>query len=507
MPSRTRNLAAGLVALATSAAFLLTGCTSPAPTTNEEAPKTLRVPVTAGPNSFAIGYNQGGQNIIQLSVFDTVFTMQKDGSITPGLATKWEYNEDRTKLTLDIRQGGKFSNGEPVDAPAVAKSLEAARTGPTQSSELATMSSVAAPDEKSVVISLSQPDASILPKLATMNGMVAAPSTIGSPDAATKPVGSGPYVIDQERTQFGSKYVVEKNKDYWRAGDYPFETIEYSVIPDPTAAFNGLRSGQLDFAPVSADQAKQLPASQFAMGNDKPTVYGALWIVDREGTILPPLANVKVRQAINMAIDRKSMEKVLPGVSHGLNQVVNPAGQAYSKELESTYSYDLEEARKLMAEAGYKDGFAVTMPSTIASQPYEPVITQSLKDIGITVNWEVVPIADVIAKMMAKTYAMFYFPNVWGASDAQDVQAVTNPGVFNPFANSTPELAKLLTEANASNNPDAFAPVNRYLIQNAWTAPLQYSTLPWAHKTSISYTPPAIYRDMNAPWVWGLPAK
>ncbi|MCQ6272304.1 ABC transporter substrate-binding protein [Pseudarthrobacter sp. R1] len=507
MPSRTRNLAAGLAALATSAALLLSGCSSPAPQTSEEAPTTLRVPVTSAPNSFAIGYNQGGQNIIQLSVFDTVLSMQKDGSIAPGLATKWEYNEDRTKLTLDIRQGSKFSNGEPVDAAAVAKSLEAARTGPTQSNELATMSSVAAPDAKTVVISLSQPDASVLPRLATINGAVAAPSTIGSPDAATKPVGSGPYVLDQERSQSGSKYVVAKNKDYWRAGDYPFETIEYSVIADPTAAFNGLRSGQLDFAPVTADQAKQLPSSQFAMGSDNPTVIGALWIVDREGTILPPLANIKVRQAINMAFDRNSMEKVAPGVAHGINQAVNPAGKAYSKDLESTYSYNLEEARKLMAEAGFKDGFAVTMPSTIASQQYEPVITQSLKDIGITVNWEVVPITDVVAKILSKTYPMFYFPNAWGASDAQDLQAITNYGVFNPFTTTTPELTKLLSEANASDKADSFAPVNRYLVENAWNAPLQYMTLPWAHKTSISYSPPAIYRDQNAPWVWGLPAK
>lgn len=439
--------------------------------------------------------------MIQLSVFDTVLSQKPDGTIAPGIAKSWRYNTDRTQLTLDIRDGGKFSNGEVVDAAAVAKSLEGTRKGPTTSTDFPTVTSIKAPDQHTVVMTLSTPDAALVPRLSGIDGAVAAPTTIGAPQAATKPVGSGPYLLNLEKSQTGSKYVLDKNKGYWDSKDYPFDTIEFSIISDPTAAFNGLRSGQLDFAQITADQAKQLPTSQFVTGVDNPTTMGTIWIADREGKVQPALRDVRVRQAINMAFDRKSIEKISPGSLAGLDQVFNPRGGAYIKGLEGRYPYDVQRARQLMAAAGYANGFTVTMPSNVATQPMEPVITQSLADIGIKVTWEPVALSEIVTKLLSKQYPMFYFPDLW-TSDPQDAQPIMN-GAFNPFGVMPAELKSLLSAANASDKPDAFAPVNRYLIENAWNAPLKYDTFHWAHKKSITYTPPATYRDAVAPSVWG----
>lgn len=498
----------GIIGLATATVLTLAGCTG---TANQDAPagsapiqETLRVVQGAGPNSFQIGYNNGGQNTIQLSVYDTVIHQLANGDLAPGIATKWDYNEARTQLTLQIRSGLKFTNGETLDAAAVAKSLEATHTGPGTSSDMLYIQSIEAPSASTVVINLSEPNAALVPLLATIDGAIAAPSTIGNTQSATDPIGSGPYKLDKSGTQLGSTYSLTKNDEFWDSQNYPYKKIVYSVM-DPTAAFNGLQSGQLDFATVAPDQEKQLPSSQFVTGTDKATTYASIWIADRNGSIVPALANVKVRQAINMVFDRDSLSKLQPGVIHGTNQSYNPNGGAYLKPLASQYSFDVSKARQLMKEAGFADGFSVKMPATqVITGQYQDVITQSLGEIGIKVNWDNVTLTDMINKMISKNYPMYFFPNVFSSSEAQDTQNILKPA-FDPFATQTPELKKLVADANASGRPEAFQKVNQYFLDNAWNVPLFVQTFHFAHTKSIGYTPATLYRDMMPPSIFTAP--
>ncbi|MER8073244.1 ABC transporter substrate-binding protein [Streptomyces sp. NPDC094034] len=497
MRDSTRHRWTGLTAAAAATVLVLSGC-SGALTESKSEQRVLSISTRQAAASFAIGKYGGGEIMIQASIFDTLLAFDQQGEIVPNLAKKFEYNADRTVLTLTIRDHAKFSNGEVVDAKAVVDNLMV--TFKSGSSDGFTgVETIKAQAGDRVVITLSKPNASLVPSLAGVGGFVAAPSTLGTAAEATKPVGSGPYTLDLAKTQIGEKYVLDKVDGQWRADTYPFERIEISVIPDITAAVNGLRSGQLDHAVgISQDQSTSLQG-QFATGVDKPTTWGNIWIADREGDVVPALGDKRVRHAINMALDRSAVEKLSPGQSHGVDQIFRADGGAYLSDLKGRYPHDVKAARKLMAEAGYADGFSVTMPSTLASSQYEPFLTQSLADIGIKVKWKSVSLQDIVPNLSSKKFAMFYFPTTYSGSDALDVASALGP-VFNPFGTSTPELTKLLDKANASGQKNAFADVNRYFVEEAWFAPVVASTFLWAHSKSVDYTPPAVWGYSVQPW-------
>ncbi|MFE7978833.1 ABC transporter substrate-binding protein [Streptomyces shenzhenensis] len=493
-----RHRGVGLTTAITATATLaLGGCSTYASPDNDNH-HVLRLSARQAPASFAIGAYGGGEVMIQTSIFDTVLAFDMDGKIVPNLAKKFQYNKDRTSLTLDLRDDAEFSNGKAVDAQAVVDSLTATMKAQTTAG-VVDVKSIKATDKDTVVITLSEPSASLVPSLAGVGGFVAEPSTIGTKAEATRPIGSGPYTLNRDETQIGEKYVLDKVENHWRADDYTFDRIEISVIPDITAAVNGLQSGQLDHVVgLSLDQSKTLKG-QFATGVDNPTTWGSIWIADREGEVVPALGDARVRQAINMALDRSALKRLAPGQRDGVDQIFNVNGGAYLPELKGHYPHDVKAARELMAKAGYSDGFSVTMPSTIASADFEPFLTQSLGKIGITVKWETASLQDIVASLASKKYAMFYFPTTYSGSDALDAESALGP-VFNPFGTSTPEETKLLDAANASGARDAFADLNRYFTKEAWFAPVMASTFLWAHSKSVDYTPPALWGYSVLPW-------
>ncbi|MFJ7496107.1 ABC transporter substrate-binding protein [Streptomyces sp. NPDC097727] len=498
MRDSIRHRWVGLAAAAAAAVLVLSGCSGTAPAESESKQRVLSISTRQAPASFAIGKYGGGEIMIQTSIFDTLLAFDQQGEIVPNLAKKFEYNADRKVLTLTIRGDAKFSNGEVVDAKAVVDNLMVTfKSG--SSAGFTGVETIKAQAGDRVVVTLSKPNASLVPSLAGVGGFVAAPSTLGTEAEATKPVGSGPYKLNLAKTQIGEKYVLDKVDGQWRADKFPFDHIEISVIPDITAAVNGLRSGQLDHAVgISQDQSKSLKG-QFTTGVDKPTTWGNIWIADREGDVVPALGDKRVRQAINMALDRSDVEKLSPGQSHGVDQIFQADGGAYLADLKGRYPHDVRAARKLMAEAGYADGFSVTMPSTLASTQYEPFLTQSLADIGIKVKWKNVSLQDIVPNLSSKKFAMFYFPSTYSGSDALDTESALGP-VFNPFGTSTPELTKLLDKANATGAKNAFADVNRYFVNEAWFAPVVANTFLWAHSKSVDYTPPKVWGYSVQPW-------
>ena len=503
-----RSKRVALVSVAAAVAFVLAGCSSSSGGTQSTAssgPHTLRLSVQAPPSNLSIGNYSGGDATIFLSVYDTILHRDQKGVTTPGIADKWQYNSGLTELTLHVRSGQKFSNGEALDAQAVAASLEAARKGPSTAQNLASIASVTAKDASTVVIDLKQPDAAIVPTLAGTVGAVGAPSVLTADSSKLDPIGSGPYVLDKAKTTAGSKYVLEKNDRYWDKSAFPFTSVNVQVIADQTAVQNAIKAGQLDYAGLSSkDLAAQFPKSQYTTGSNKPGVVGVLWFADHAGKIVPALSDKRVRQAINLAFDRATIaKKVGPGYMTPTEQLVSPLGGAWDKSLNDTYGYNVKKAKQLLADAGYANGFSVTMPSTVLSTQFEPVITQSLADIGITVKWESVPFQDFYAKVFGGSYGMFFMYNGFAASDPVDINASLS-GVFNPFQDTTPELQSLLAKANVSTKADAFADVNKYLVDDAWAAPIVNIASLYVVPNTVTYTPPLVPNQDVRPWA---PAK
>ena len=484
------------VAVAAVAAIALAGCSaggsSGGPSSEDQ---TLHLSQAGAPGNFTIGQWNGSEAMLSTAVYDTIVTLGVDGTLLPGVAEAWAYDDSRTKLTLDIRTGMTFTDGEALDAQAVADSLDALKTGTASQTIWASVASVEATDAKTVVVTLSAPDAAFLPALATVNGSVGAPKVLTAESSQLEPVGSGPYVLNLQKTVAGSKYVLDRNPDHWNVDAYPFEHVEVSVLADTTAAQNALRSGQLDVLPSAGtpEQVKQYPTSQFDSGENKPTALGVLWLSDHAGSVVPALADARVRQAINLAFDRETIASKLIGAgSKATNQVVSDIDPSFSKDLLDATPYDVDKAKGLMADAGYSDGFTVTMPSTPYSVQYESVITQSLGDIGITVDWESIALTDFFTKVFTKNYAMYFMFNGLASNDATDTKS-SLAGIFDPFGSATPELTQLVATADAASDEEqsaAWGDVNEYLVKNFWNAPLNQTNGYWVASKKVTYTAP-----------------
>ncbi len=455
---------------------------------------TLTVGVQSAPASLdPAQLNEGQQGYVwNQGVFDTLLFLDNDLQLQPNAAESYEYSEDLKTLTLKIRAGMTFSNGDPVDAEAVRATLERTRTtaGSVQP-KFDLVASIEAPDESTVVLTLSEPDSTLLYNLAGSAGVIAAPSTFGSADIALDPVGSGPYTLSDE-TAPGSTYVLERREDYWNVEEYPFQQVTVRVIQDPTATLNAVQAGELNAATIQANQVQQVEAAGFDVSDPIPTAVGTLLILDREGTIQPALADVRVRQAMNMAFDREGfVQALLQGAGEATNQFANPASDLYVDDLADEYPFDPEAARELMEEAGYADGFSISMPSTPITQRVEPLVTQALGDIGIDVTWEPQPPSNSASSMRSRQYPVAFWFAGLNVTELEAGDRFGTVSFFNPFEVPSPETDDLISQAAVETDPDErrdlYQQAAAITVEEAWFAPIMYTSVYYATNDGIQY--------------------
>lgn len=498
---RSRALVGGAALVA--AALAMSGC-SPAQDTNssdtaKNATLTLAIPNVPGSlDSATLGL--GAEAVLWASLYDTLLRIDEKGAYVPNAAESWKYSDDAKHLTLKLRDGLSFSNGKPADASSYVASLkfmmQNARSGPATKS----IESVEAPDDKTVVINLKEPDPNLIDGLATYVGVIADPETLGDEKNALHPVESGPYTLDSSATVTGSVYVLKRRDDYWDAKNYPFETLTIKSIPDQQATFNALQAGEIDAGYAPTEQVDALKSAGFNAYNLVGQTVGNIIIADLNGEVVPALADVRVRRAINMAFDREGFVKnLLQGSGLPAGQKITPGGVGYVKELDDKYKFDVEGAKKLLAEAGYPNGFEVTMPSTFLSQAYEPTIGQALKEIGITVKWEVVQQQDLGSVWSSKKYPMGFWYDGGLAPARIFASNYRLGGEFNPWGHRTDELDKLLATAAVATEEDeakqAWEAVNRYVVDNAYSAPIFFVATTTVTKPGIEFigtVPPAL---------------
>lgn len=474
----------------------LAACTAPSDETGTESAE-LTLGMGAIPPSLDPALLDLGQSTyVWGAIFDTLVYSDNEGQLQPNAAESWDYSDDARTLTFTLRDGMTFSNGDPVDSAAVKATLERTQATPgARAGDLVQVESIDAPDPLTVVLNLSSPAPALLTNLASGTGVIGHPATLDTERTALDPVGSGAYVLDTEASVTGSTYVLERRDDYWNVEAYPFETITVRVITDAQAQLNALQAGELDAGGLTADQVATVEAAGLTTTFVEAMAVASVLILDRNGDVQPALADVRVRQAINLAFDRAGyLQALLGGGGRVTNQFFNPYLGGYDPELDEYYDFDVEAARDLMAEAGYADGFSVTMPSTFLSTTFEPSITQSLADIGITVEWEPVPPQEVASSLFTKKYPMAFF--IDGLSvPARELDNNYGPnGFLNPFQYADPELTALMDEVATTTDPEAaddlYQQISAYTVENALGAPLVYFGTYWATIDSVDYLPP-----------------
>ncbi|QOD03959.1 ABC transporter substrate-binding protein [Pseudarthrobacter sp. BIM B-2242] len=496
---------AAAAALIVSSAMALTACGGGAPAGAGATAKTASLTLGAvqelrswDPAQAHVGhYLQPYQ-----AAYDSLLLRQPDGKLSPMLATEWKYNDTNTKLTLDLRTDVTFSDGAKFDAEAAKANLDHFKkaNGP-QMAQLTAVADVAVVDADTIELNLSAPDPSLEFYLSQAAGLMGSPKALGTEAIKTEPVGSGPYVMDKAATVKDSQSVFTAREGYWNKDLQKFEKVTFKILTDLTARTNALVSGQVDATLLDPKTGKQAEGAKMTLTANQVDWQGLL-LMDRDGAKNTPLGNVKVRQAINYAFDRKTiLDQVLLGQGTPTSQPFGKESGAWVEELENKYPYDPAKAKALLKEAGYETGVTLEVPSVPGFETQIAVVKQQLADIGITLNVGSAITNTFTSDVAAQKFTTMYFSLFQGEPWVAINQIVSTKALYNAFKNTTPDLqAKIdAVQTGGADAAKLAREVNKYVVDEAWFAPLFRVNQMYYHNSKITVTPqvqqavPSIY--------------
>jgi peptide/nickel transport system substrate-binding protein len=411
------------------------------------------------------------------AVYDSLLKADPEGKIGPSLAKEWTYDAAKTTLDMTLRDDVTFTDGQKFNADAAAKNLIRFRDGHSPNkSFLAAVKDAKAVDDTHLKITLKDSDPALLIHLTQNAGMMESPGAFNSPDIKTKPVGSGPYVLDTAGTVVGNTYTFTKNPKYWDPSSVHYDKLVLKVYQDPTAMLNAIKGKQLNGAKlINNDNLDQIKAGGYSFATWELDWTGLL-LLDRGAKLNPALKDVKVRQAINYAFDKEGLLKAY-GKGHGTvtSQIFPKSSGAYDASLDTKYPYDAAKAKQLLSDAGYANGFELAMPRTAAvGTTLWTLIAQQLKDVGITVKYTDVGnnfISDILAPKYPATWLALQQDPDWALINFE----LTPDATFNPFHTTDPKVTELVDKIHHAKSDEEAAPtlkeLNAYIVDQAWFAP------------------------------------
>jgi peptide/nickel transport system substrate-binding protein len=408
------------ISAAVAVTLLLAGCGGGGGQSGSNAANSANGNNGGGSSGGTLIYGRGGDSValdpanvtdgesfrVTHQIYETLIAF-KPGSfqLTPDLATGWHLSDGGKKLTLNLRKGVKFQDGTPFNADAVVFNFDRwwdksnpyhkgsfeyfpAMFGGFKGDPGCVIKDVKKVDDYTVEIDLNRPMAPILADLAMDAFAIASPASIKKyhGNISEHPVGTGPFeFVSWKRND---QIVLEKNPHYWQAGLPKLDKVIFEVIPDNKARLNALQSGQIDIMdglnPSDYQTAKSDPNLKVYLRPSNDVGYLAF------NTQKKPFNDPRVRQAISMVIDKAAIVKAYyNGLGQPANQVLPKTIPGYDDSIQP-YPVDVAKAKKLLAEAGYPNGFktqlwAMTIPRSYFPQPDKvaAAIQADLKKINI----------------------------------------------------------------------------------------------------------------------------
>lgn len=478
--NRSSRLVAGTTALAVSAVFGLGGCAGAGDeksATDSPSSSGVGGTLTFAANFGPVSLDPALQGVDQVNnlyinaAYDTLTRLDGKGNVVPDLATSWKYTDAKnTTFQLTLRKGVKFSDGTAMTAHDVAKSLTYSKTkGVNGPNWLGSVSSITAPNDSTVRIKTSEPNDSLPYVLAqrTLLGSIISPA--GLADVAklkTGTYGAGPYVLDASNTVAGDHYTYTPNKNYWDKSKIHWKKVVIKVAGNTTSALQAIQNGEADF--MSGDATTGRAAKSAGLGIST-AAFGltGVGIFDTKGTVVPALKNVKVRQALLYALDRKSLATaVFNGFATPGNSIVSRGFPGYSSKIDSAYSFNLGKAKQLMKDAGYANGFTVNIaaPTSNNTNILAQAIAQEWSKIGVTAKLTTyTDLGQLTTDILAGKYPITVF-NYGALPTYIEAKSFFTGGKtqFNPFNTTDEQIASGLRSAAAtrgSAQQDAYAKV------------------------------------------------
>lgn len=329
-------------------------------------------------------------NVIYQKVYETLVKPDKDMNIKPLLATEWKLINETT-WEFKLKEGISFHDGAPFNAEAVKATIDRLldpNTASPSRAKFTMIKEVKIIDDYTVQFLLEYPFAPLLSNLASNEGSMISPKALAeNPEKLTEvPVGTGPFVFEAWKT--GQEISLKKNEKYW--GDKPkIDRVVFKVVPEDATRLAMLETGEAqinDQVPVT--EIERIEASK-TMGLYRTDGLAVEYIAFN--TKKKPLDDVRVRKAISHAIER---EAIIKGVYNNIgtlaNEAMSPKVFGYSENVKP-FDYDLNEAKKLLKEAGYEKGLQLNLLTSDRKERINmaEVIQSQLKGIGVEVKIQV----------------------------------------------------------------------------------------------------------------------
>ncbi len=492
-PTRRQTLALG-------ASGLIAGLIGPQGTARA-ASDTLTIAYNVNLPSFdpTVGPSAVNPTIqaIYRSVFDQFIGQKPNLAFEPGVLTAWGWNDDKTKIWMDVRPGVTWHDGTPFTPEDIVWSLQ--RAGKKETGNPIQFVWVGIEnfkiDGNRITADMKQFDPTIFKWMAFLTGYVlpkAYYEKVGADGFEKKPIGTGPYMVDSYQ---GNAFLrLKANPKYW-GGKPAFDTVVFKFVTDATSRVAEIESGSSDLTlEIPYEEYDRLKAKKGLAGVATPISDIALIFINNEGKL-----DKNVRLAANYAIDKQAIvQRLLRGYGVPIDTLEAPEYEAYDPSIK--IGFDPDKAAKLMQEAGYspQKPFKTTLQTTRGFKPKDYEMIQAIvgmwRKVGIEADIEVYEIAKHFELRTSHRLAPLAFYN-WGNAIA-DPSTSTGHAMFGPSPHSSWKsadldamLGPLWGEKDEAKRVAGYKAVDRYIAENGYVIPLLQYVQPIVYKDDLKVTP------------------
>ncbi|MEZ5824100.1 MAG: ABC transporter substrate-binding protein [Geminicoccaceae bacterium] len=402
--------------------------------------------------------------IVYASLCDKLVDITPDLEIVPQLATGWEWSDDGLSLTMTLREGVTFHDGEVFNAAAVAANIDRSQNleESRRKSEVKSITSTEVVDDYTIRFNLAAPDATLIAQLADRSGMMLSPKAAAEAgaDLGLNPVCSGPFRFKERIQQ--DRIVLERFDGYWNADAIHFDSVTFLPIPDTTVRLANLRAGDLDMLERLAAPDLKSASDDGNLVVERATSLGyqgiTINVANGERANNPLGQDARIRKALSLAVDRDVINQVVfEGAFAAGNQSFPPTSPWYDQKFPIP-ARDVEQAKALLAEAGHPDGVSIEVQ--VANNPVQMQLMQVIQAMAAEAGIRIELVAKEFATLLKDQSAGDYTASQIGWSGRVDPdgnihQFMTCKGGINDSKYCNPEVDALLDAARVSTDTAA----------------------------------------------------